>query len=127
MYGFSNTNDMMIGGAYPVFGSGLGTFGSASATGPEQAAANSPTEVQQAAMVGATGKPLVWWVTLAIGVVLLMFIARKMGGPEEFKNLRPSVYNIVIIAFAAILGISFLKVVFTKVKVPGLSSLILAS
>ena len=84
------------------------------------------TEVEQAAAIGALGKPLQWWIVLVLALVLLMFVAKKLGEASDFANIRMSVYNIVIISFAAIIGIAFFKVVFTRFKIPGLSALVLA-
>lgn len=75
---------------------------------------------------GLIGQPLTWWVTL-IGLFLLLgFTAKKLdtGESSNFANVRLSGYNILMISFAAIIGIGFFKVVFTKWQVPGLSTFI---
>jgi hypothetical protein len=72
------------------------------------------------------GRPLGWWAVLVLMLVGLMFIAKRVGGADEFKNIRMSVYNVVIISLAAIIGISFFKVVFNRFRVPGLTEIITA-
>lgn len=85
-------------------------------------------EVVQAAAVGAQGSAAAWWLVLAISLFLLMFVAKRFGSQESsFSNIKLTVYNVVVIAFAAIIGSTILKAFFTKVKIPGLSSLIIAS
>lgn len=96
--------------------------------GAAMGAAMPANEVQEAAMVGSMGSPLSWFLVLAVALAILMFGVRKLGDPDaDFKNLKPSVYNILVISFAAIIGTVFWKAVFTRVKVPGLSALVLAS
>lgn len=72
----------------------------------------------------AVGHPLTWWVAIAILVAAIFFTARKTGNAGEFSNLRASTYNIALITFIAILGITMAKILAVKVKgVPGLSGL----
>lgn len=87
-------------------------------------------EVAQAAAVGATGSPLLWWVALLVMLVGLMFLVKFIGGEQaksDFANIKPSVYNVLIIGLASIVGINFFKVVFTRFKVPGLSTIVLST
>jgi hypothetical protein len=73
---------------------------------------------------GVAGQPLSWWFLLVVMLVALMYTAKKLGAGEEFKNLKLSVYNVVVISLAAIVGIGFFKVVFNKFKVPGLTNFV---
>jgi hypothetical protein len=75
---------------------------------------------------GIMGKPLTWWVVLVGLLVALMFAAGKAGKGEGFSNIRLSFYNVLTIALAAAVGIGFLKVVFSRFQVPGLTTYIQA-
>lgn len=75
---------------------------------------------------GLFGQPLTWWAVLAALLFGLMFVAKRAGQDSEFGNLRLSFYNILTVTLAAAVGIGFLKVVFTRVNVPGLSTYIQA-
>lgn len=130
----SGVNDIAGRTVYPSsYGQSLGVRGSAtsapvsavSTTGAK--AARAPSEPEQAAAVGSAGNPLVWWGVLFIMLLGLMFMAKRLGSESEFASIKPSVYNVLVISFAAIIGINFWKVVFTKLKVPGLSSVVLAA
>jgi hypothetical protein len=78
-------------------------------------------------MNGFVGKPLSWWFLLAVLLVALMWSAQKFGSlGEDFKSVRLSVYNIVVITLAAMVGIGAFKVIFGKFQVPGLSEYIAA-
>jgi hypothetical protein len=75
---------------------------------------------------GILGKPLTWWVVLVGLLVALMFAAGRAGKGEGFSNIRLSFYNVLTIALAAAVGIGFLKVVFSRFQVPGLTTYIQA-
>lgn len=75
---------------------------------------------------GPLGQPLAWWVILSAAIVGLMMLAQRMGEESEFGNIRMSIYNIIIISLASIIGIAFFKVLFTRFHVPGLSDLVSA-
>ena len=75
---------------------------------------------------GVLGQPLTWWVALIALFIGLRFVAAKSGNAAEFGNIRANAYNILTITFAAIIGIVGLKLVFNKVQVPGLSTLVAA-
>lgn len=80
---------------------------------------------------GVTGHPLSWWVGLAIVVAIIFYTARRTGNEGEFSNIRASTFNVSMITFIAILGLTLAKIVAVKIaRVPGLtglSSVILAS
>lgn len=78
---------------------------------------------------GLLGKPLSWWVILTALLFVLMWAAKKYGGPaaEEFRSIKLSVYNIVVITVAAMIGRAALRVVFNTVQVPGLTPFVNAA
>lgn len=76
---------------------------------------------------GFLSKPFAWWIAFAVALFALMWGAQRWGSEgEDFKTIRLSMYNILVISLAAILGISLFKILFTKLTVPGLSDLIAA-
>lgn len=71
---------------------------------------------------GILGQPLVWWGVIVALLVGVMFASQKFHAQEgEFKNVRLSIYNIIVITLAAMVGFGFFKVLFGKWQVPGLS------
>lgn len=91
-----------------------------------------PVVVSNAAGGGAVvggnggGKGLWYWLGFLVFLVLTVWVARKAGGDEDFRNLRPTFYNFLTITLTAILGIVGLKVIFARFRVPGLSDLVMA-
>lgn len=75
---------------------------------------------------GLFGKPVTWWLVILALLFALMFVAKKAGQDSEFSNVRLSAYNIATITLAAVVGIGFLKVVFGRFQVPGLSTYVAA-
>lgn len=76
---------------------------------------------------GFLTKPFSWWIAFAIALVVLMWGAQKWGSQgEDFKNIKMSFFNILVISLASILGITLFKILFVRVRVPGLSDLIAA-
>jgi len=73
------------------------------------------------------GQSLYWWVGIMFLLLATVFIARKAGGEEDFRNIRPTFYNFAAITLTALLGIVGLKVIFARWRVPGLSDVVLAA
>lgn len=73
---------------------------------------------------GFLGQPFTWWFVLAAALLGLKFVAQKLGQGEEFKSIRVSVHNVLVISLASVIGIAFFKVVFNRWKVPGLTTLV---
>lgn len=122
-------NALMMGDIY----SQNGPTTAARATGgggvsPMQAvAASGPTtEPEVAAAIGAMGKPLSWWFLFVVVLFGSGYLVKRYA-PNEFSNIKITPYNVVTIGWIAILGLTFWKVVFTRFKVPGLSSLVLSA
>lgn len=73
------------------------------------------------------GQPLVWFGALIVLFIGLGIVGHKLGGREGetgVHNLRFSAYNILFITLAAVIGITAFKVVFTRLNVPGLTTLV---
>jgi hypothetical protein len=72
--------------------------------------------------------PAMWWLMLVILLVALMWAAEHFGseGPY-FSNIRLSVYNIVVLTFAVVLGLTVLKAGAQKFPNNAVSELIIAA
>ena len=85
------------------------------------------SEVAQAVEVGNSQNPFVYWGAMVVVLLTLMWFSQRFGTMDEFKNIKLSAYNILVITLAAMLGFNLLKVVFTKWKVPGVTAVVLAA
>jgi hypothetical protein len=84
--------------------------------------------IDNALAVAYSGDPIKWWIAIAVLLVVLMWAAKRLGGDEgNYGNLRLSAYNIFVITLSAIIGLSTMKVLFTKYPVPGLTTVIMSS
>lgn len=119
-------------GVYPTMGGGT----AASAAGAMTMSTNTvvPDDVSGAAPVVSSGSSVhmsgnsVWWWFGLLGLLLVMvFVARKAGGEEDFRNVRPTLYNFFAITLTSITGIVGLKVIASKWRIPGASDIILAA
>lgn len=77
--------------------------------------------------VSMSGQTVWYWLGLVLLLGAMVLVARKAGGDEDFRNLRPTAYNFLTITLTAIIGIVGLKVVAAKYRVPGISDIILAA
>lgn len=76
---------------------------------------------------GVLGKPVSWWIVLVLATVGLMYSAQRFGSQgEDFKTIKLSVYNIIVITLAAMIGFGAFKVIFGRFKVPGWSDYVAA-
>jgi len=75
---------------------------------------------------GAASKPLYGVAVLAALLVGLSLLAQRVGTQEDFREVRLSVYNVIVIGLAAIVGILFWKVLFTRFPVPHITPAVLA-
>jgi hypothetical protein len=95
-------------------------------TPPEAVAMKGASEVQQAAEVGGQANPIAGLLVFGALLVGVTLAARHLGGPEEFRSIRGSFYDVVWVSLAAVAGIPLWKFVFTRVKVPGVSAWVLS-
>lgn len=72
-------------------------------------------------------KGMAYWIGLTVLLLVMVFAARKAGGEEDFRNIRPTFYNFLAITLTAIVGIVGLKTIFSKYRIDGLSDVILAA
>jgi hypothetical protein len=73
------------------------------------------------------GKSLGYWLGLFAFLAIMVWVARKAGSAEDFRNIRPTLYNFLTITLTAIVGIVGLKVIFAKYRIPGASDVVLAA
>lgn len=79
------------------------------------------------APAGGSGSGGLWyWIGIVLLLLVTVFVARKAGGEEDFRNIRPTFYNFMTITLTSIVGIVGLKVIFGKFRVAGLSDVVLA-
>jgi hypothetical protein len=71
--------------------------------------------------------PLIGGVVFVGLVVALMFTAKYLGTDDEFKQLKPSVYNVLTIALAAAAGLPLIKYLAYKTNIPSIRDWILAA
>lgn len=79
-------------------------------------------EVAKAASIGDQGNIVIGGAVFFALVFGLMFFAKYLGNGDDFKSLKPSVYNVITIALAATAGIPILKYMAVKFPIPGVSS-----
>jgi hypothetical protein len=92
---------------------------------PEGGMAAADPHTQRAISVAATGKPLPFWIGLIIMLLAIGWLSQRFGTQgEDFRSIKVSAYNTIIISLTAIVGIAALKALFTRHPVPGLTSLI---
>lgn len=85
------------------------------------------TTVDGSATFTTSGRSLWWWVGFLVFLLVMVFVARKAGGEEDFRNIRPTMYNFLAITLTSIVGIVGLKVIAAKWRIPGASDVILAA
>lgn len=116
-----------------IYPSATGRTESQIATGPGGFAVNTAavpseaSEVDQATAVGLSGNVAIAGLVLFALLFGLMFLAKRLGTDDDFKSLKPSLYNVVTIGLAAAVGLPIWKFLFTKLKVPGVSAWVLAA
>lgn len=71
----------------------------------------------------AKNKFVTWLVLLGL-LILLMFGVQKFGSGEQgsqFANIKLSAFNILVIGFAAVIGITFFRLLFSRFYIPNVS------
>ena len=115
------------GNVYPWQNSGsstsLGSRGSAMSTFPGSPVKEDQAEAPGAAapnMVGGAPSVLVAGLTFVALLVVVMFVGHQLDGHENFKNIKISFYNVIVIALAAVVGLPLVKFLFAKVPISAL-------
>ena len=76
--------------------------------------------------ISTSGRSAFWWLGFVAFLLAMVIVARKAGGPEDFRNIRPTFYNFLTITLTSIVGIVGAKVIAAKYRIPGASDIILA-
>jgi hypothetical protein len=127
MYNFNGTTFR------DVYATGRGATTGQIATGVTSGRGTAPTpsaevqmEADAAALPGGVS-PLIGGLIFVALVFGLMFLAKRLGTDDDFKSLKPSIYNVVTVSLAAAAGLPLLKYGAIKLKIPGVSAWILAA
>ncbi len=119
-FSFRNNYSGEIGGLNQDFSSMQTPFSQASA------AAMPPTQAEKT--TGVLGKPANYWLTFFLIFVAFYFVAKRYAPEgENYANIKLSVINGVFLTLYIVLILTLLKTIFAKIRVPGLSDLILAA
>src|SRR5882672_7420733 len=135
---FSSDVDNIVNArnVYPeVGGSTTGTRGSAMTRDAQSPSRTAPyvrgafdSGSAGANVPGGAGSPDTTGGNGIVVLVALMYGSQRFGSEgENFKNIKLSIYNIVVISLAAVIGFAGLKMIFSRFPVPGLSDVILAA
>lgn len=127
-------NTLPGGNVYPWMNSGssssLGDRASAMSSFP-----GSPSREDKDAAAGAPDPNTVGGSTSVLGagltfvgmLLVLMFVGHQLDGKEEFKNIKVSFYNVIVISLAAVIGIPLMKFLFNKVPIPAIKNWVMAT
>lgn len=98
---------------------------------PVLPAGGAPVSGARAAANGTSGgwvtKPLAGVLVITVLTIGIIIMAHKTGRTEEFSSIRGSAYNIFFVTLVAMVGFLVLKVVASKVNIPGISAAIKAA
>ena len=120
-------------GVYPTMrggttaGAGGAMTTATNTVAPDPATGEATPATAAGPAVTMSGHTLWYWVGLLGLLVIMVAVARKAGGAEDFRNIRPTAYNFLTITLTSIVGIVALKVIATRYRIPGASDVILAA
>lgn len=83
--------------------------------------------VDRAREIGNQASPVVAALVLLGLVVGLMYGAKWLGTDEDFRSIRPTVYNGLTIAAAATIFMPVIKWAFVRFPIPGATAWVLAA
>lgn len=105
---------------YPTMGGeSLGGLGTPNGQAPTPGVT---PHVDRALTIGGQASPFAGLVVFGVLVAVIMVIAQRVGPAEDFRNIRASAYNILLISLIAIAGIPVWKALLTRFPVPGVSA-----
>ena len=91
--------------------------------GPQPAAVEAGSgEVDEALRVGGQASPFIGALVFLILLAVTMWVMHRFGKDGEFANIKATAYNALVVGWLAVLSIPVYKFLFTKVKLPGVSS-----
>lgn len=77
--------------------------------------------------IGGTSSMLVAGAVFVGLLVVLMFVGHALDGKEEFKNIKVSFYNVIVISLAAVVGLPLLKFLLSKVPIGPIRTWVMAA
>lgn len=122
-----DVNTTNLRNIYPTaLGNSIGQAGTAGNKTAVPTTSTAPTNVDTATSnalsIGGQANPVVGGLVFLALIVGLWFITKRFGTVDEFKNLRVSPYNVLIVSMAGIIGMPIWKWFFTRFPVPGVST-----
>jgi hypothetical protein len=77
--------------------------------------------------IGGAPSVLVAGLTFVGLLIVLMFVGHQLDGEEQFKNIKVSFYNVILISLAAVIGLPLMKFLFSKVPISALRNWVMAA
>lgn len=126
-------NTIPGGNVYPWLDSGSSSSLGARASAMSSFPGSPVSEDKQAAggtpepnMIGGSTSIFAAGLTFVALLLVLMFVGHQLDGKEEFKNIKVSFYNVIVISLAAIVGIPLMKWLFSRIPIPAIKNWVLA-
>lgn len=94
---------------------------------PAAPATDAPDPVARAVAIGGQANPIIAGLVLAGLLIGFMFLAKRLGTDDDFRSVRPTIYNGLTISGICIIFIPLWKYVFTRFPIPGASTWVLAA
>ncbi len=77
--------------------------------------------------LGGSTSILAAGLTFVALLIVLMFVGHQLDGKEQFKNIKVSFYNVILISLAAVVGLPLMKFLFAKVPIAPLRNWVMAA
>jgi hypothetical protein len=128
---FRGVNVLPASSVYPTFApspAALSTGMRVSGSAPDSP--DTPATVDEMAAGSIGGQKSVLWAGLMfVGLlVVLMFAAQHLSDEkEDFRNIKASAYNALVIGLAAVVTIPVIKYLAAKVPIPGVKTWVMAA
>lgn len=119
----SNVYPRAGGGTLAGAGSALNLATTVGVPGEGPAVAATPPTIPG----GGSPHTIWYWLGLVVLFAITVWASKRAGGADDFKNIRPTFYNFLTITLTALLGLVGLKVIFNRVRVPGISDIVNAA
>jgi|ERR1035437_604288 hypothetical protein len=120
-----NVYPWMSGGSSASLGSRASAISNAPGSPVNEDKAEAPGATSDT--LGGSSSMLVAGATFVGLLFVLMFVGHQLDGKEEFKNIRVSFYNVILISLAAVVGLPLLKFLFSKVPIVALKNWVMAA
>ncbi len=82
---------------------------------------------EQAVTIGGSPSLLVAGLTFVALLIVLMFAGRALDGEAEFKNIKVSFYNALVIGLSAAVTLPVFKYIAAKQPIPALRNWVMAA